>query len=124
MAALAAVGLAACGGDDEPSNEELRKPPLTVPQDDSQRGDTTDTTGTDQTGTAPDEGGTGTGETTTTTDEPLDQPDPGTGGVPAPDTNDPAANPQRDSPENDLPPEPGSPEERFEQFCDQNPGAC
>ena len=29
-----------------------------------------------------------------------------------------------DSPENDQPPEPGSPAERFEQFCAQNPGAC
>jgi hypothetical protein len=29
-----------------------------------------------------------------------------------------------DSPGNDLPPAPGSPEEQFERFCEQNPGAC
>lgn len=29
-----------------------------------------------------------------------------------------------DSPSNDVPPEPGSPESKFEQYCDQNPGAC
>lgn len=29
-----------------------------------------------------------------------------------------------DSPENDIPPEPGSPAEKFENFCDENPDAC
>jgi hypothetical protein len=41
------------------------------------------------------------------------------GGTPAPQ---PEAPP--DSPENDVPPPPGSPAERFEEFCDENPGAC
>ena len=121
LAALVAVSLAACGGDDEPSNDEIRKPPLTVPQDDS-AGDETDTA-TDTTeppDTTPDTGG----ATTSPGEPPLDQPNPGNGGVPAPDTNDPPADPPRDSPENDTPPEPGSPEERFEQFCTENPGAC
>jgi hypothetical protein len=36
------------------------------------------------------------------------------GGTPAPD----------DSPQNDTPPPSGSPAERFEQFCQENPGAC
>ena len=31
---------------------------------------------------------------------------------------------QPDSAENDVPPPSGSPQERFEQFCKQNPGAC
>jgi hypothetical protein len=31
---------------------------------------------------------------------------------------------QPDSAENDVPPPAGSPQERFEQFCEQNPGAC
>jgi len=31
---------------------------------------------------------------------------------------------QPDSAENDVPPPSGSPQERFEQFCEQNPGAC
>lgn len=36
-----------------------------------------------------------------------------------------AADPnQPDSPTNDVPPPAGSPEERFEQYCEQNPGAC
>ena len=29
-----------------------------------------------------------------------------------------------DSPENDIPPEPGSAAERFEKYCDENPEAC
>jgi outer membrane biosynthesis protein TonB len=41
------------------------------------------------------------------------------GGTPAPQ---PEAPP--DSPENDIPPPRGSPAERFEEFCDENPGAC
>ena len=59
---------------------------------------------------------------TTTTDD--------SGGTPAPDA--PAGTdggsggteaPQ-DSPQNDTPPPSGSPAERFEQFCQENPGAC
>jgi hypothetical protein len=29
-----------------------------------------------------------------------------------------------DSPSNDIPPPPGSPQGKFEEFCKQNPGAC
>ena len=29
-----------------------------------------------------------------------------------------------DSPTNDVPPAPGTPESKFEQYCNQNPGAC
>jgi hypothetical protein len=29
-----------------------------------------------------------------------------------------------DTPENDAPPPEGSPAERFEQYCNENPGAC
>jgi len=119
VAALIAVSLAACGGDDEPSNDEVRKPPLTVPTNETTTDESTDTTtdSTDTTETAPE---TDTGTTEPAPEPPLDQPNPGNGGTPAPDTN----RPPRDSPENDTPPEPGSPEERFEQFCEQNPGAC
>jgi hypothetical protein len=114
--ALIAPALAACGGDDEgPATTELERPPMTVPGDSA--GDATPDE-TESTETAPaDEGGSTTG--------PLDQPNPGSGGVPAPDSNDPPADQApEDSPANDTPPEPGSPAERFEQFCAQNPGAC
>jgi hypothetical protein len=115
--ALIAPLLAACGGDDEPSADEVPKPSLTVPQDETGP----DVTSTDTTGTT-------TGETTETTpgnpDGPLDQPNPGNGGTPAPDSNNPEPQPPPDSPSNDTPPDPGSPADRFEQFCAQNPGAC
>ena len=114
LALLAPLLLAACGGDDEPSPEEVKKPELTVPQDEEST-DTTETTEPEaETGTEGDGG---------SADGPMDQPNPGNGGVPAPDNNEPAPEP-RDSPANDTPPEPGSPAERFEQFCAQNPGAC
>ena len=74
------------------------------------------------------------GETTETAEpahEPL--PDPSTetlppvetvppstgGGAPAPEPE-----PAPDTPENDAPPPADSPAERFEEFCDDNPGAC
>ena len=41
------------------------------------------------------------------------------GGAPAP-----APEPPVDSPENETPPPEDSPAERFEEFCDENPGAC
>ena len=44
---------------------------------------------------------------------------PESGGVGADDYD-----PEQDTPENDLPPPPGSPKEKFEQACDQNPGLC
>jgi hypothetical protein len=114
--ALIAPALAACGGGgDDTSSTELQKPPLvpTGSTDSTESTESTDTTGTGATDTAPSTG-------------PLDQPNPGNGGVPAPDQNQPPADqpaPQ-DSPSNDTPPEPGSPADRFEQFCAQNPGAC
>ena len=59
-------------------------------------------------------------EQTTTAPEttPETTPQEPDGGTQAPD---PA---QPDSPQNDVPPPPGSPQERFENFCKQNPGAC
>ena len=114
--ALIAALLAGCGGDDEPAGEEVKKPELTVPQDDT-AADTTESTDTGTDTESTDESGAGS------PDAPADQPNPGNGGVPAPDSNNPPAEPP-DSPENDRPPEPGSPADRFEQFCAQNPGAC
>jgi hypothetical protein len=123
--ALIAPVLAACGGDaEDTSSSAPRKPELTVPGESTDMAPTdtgTDTgteTGTD---TAPDsgvQGGSGGQDGT-----PSDQPNPGNGGVPAPDNNAPPQS-QEDSPSNDTPPEPGSPADRFEQFCAQNPGAC
>jgi hypothetical protein len=47
-----------------------------------------------------------------------DQPPAGSGG------NSGGATAPQDSPQNDTPPPSGSPAERFEQFCQENPGAC
>jgi hypothetical protein len=87
-------------------------------------GSTAGSTSTDETSTETTPPG-DAGDTGTTTG-PMDQPNPGNGGVPAPDNNNPPppADPQQDSPSHDTPPEPGSPADRFEQFCAQNPGAC
>jgi hypothetical protein len=111
LALCAASTLAACGGDSDQSSQDVTTPALTVPQQKNGPGSsTTDTTDTTETTT----------DTAPSPQAPLDQANPANGGVPAPDTN-----PQpQDSPSNDTPPKPGSPADRFEQFCAQNPGAC
>jgi hypothetical protein len=117
LLALSASLLGACGGDGESSTDKVTTAPLTVPEDNSgpsSSTDTTDTTSTDTTSTDTAPGA---------PDAPLDQPNPGNGGATAPDNNGGSSAPQ-DTPSNDTPPKPGSPADRFEQFCAQNPGAC
>ena len=87
-----------CGGDDEKASETDTTPTITVPSDDTTIPATTET---------PTE--------TQTTPPPQTTPDD-SGGSAAPTTP--------DSPENDTKPQPDTPEGRFEEFCDQNPGAC
>ena len=96
---LLALVAAGCGGDEE-SASDVTAPELTVPQD-------TETEST---------------ETQTTTAPSTEQAPPAdtSGGstVPSPETT------PQDSPENDIPPPPGSPAERFEEECKKNPEAC
>ncbi len=102
---LLATGAVACGDDDEKASE-------TTP------------TVTTETETAPTE--TAATATTPAPTSPRTTPappaDPNSGGTIAPRTT-PRSAPQ-DGPENDLPPEPGSPAERFEQQCERNPQTC
>jgi type IV secretory pathway VirB10-like protein len=110
LAALLALTLVAsgCGGDDEPSAEtEPALPNLTVPQ-----GETTEP----ETEAVPD----APLDPSTETLPPVETVPPSTGGgTPAPESE-----PPPDTPENDTPPPADSPAERFEEFCDDNPGAC
>ncbi|HEY1275459.1 MAG TPA: hypothetical protein VGF25_11130 [Thermoleophilaceae bacterium] len=104
LALLAVAGAAGCGADDEPSAERPPDAPeLTVPR--------TETTELEETPTA--EEPTTTTETVpppaTTEEEPA---------PPATTTSPP------DTPTSDTPPPPDSPAERFEDFCNENPGAC
>lgn len=100
---LFALGLTACGGDDE-EDEATTIPtiPLSVPGTETTLDEEEDeaTTGTVVAPPAP---------------APAPAPEP----APAP-----APEQAPDSPENDTPPPPGSPAEQFENFCEQNPGAC
>jgi hypothetical protein len=88
------LGAAGCGSDDEETT-----PSVTVPAAAETAPATT---------TAPPT----TTEATTTTKTGK------TGGTPSYDPVKP------DTPENDVPPPPGSPQEAFERMCEQNPGAC
>jgi hypothetical protein len=98
---LATVATAGCGGDEPQATP--RPPELTVPNEGEPAEDTTDTGTTQQTPPAAPQ-----------------QPPDASGGSPAP-----SPRPQQpDTPQSDTPPPQNSPAERFERFCDQNPGAC
>jgi hypothetical protein len=105
VALLPCLALGACGGDDEPAADTTRTvPDLTVPR-------------TEQEEPAPP-------ETTETVAPPTTEtvaPTEGNGGTPAPE---PEPAPPSDTPTNDTPPPQDSPAERFEEFCNDNPGAC
>ena len=117
LATAAALVLAACGGSEQ--NSEDVSGPTTVP---------TTTTPTTTTPTP-----------TTTTPEATPSPysteeqapgeGDGSGGAQDPtaprgDEQTGGARPPEDSPENDTAPDPDSPAGRYEQYCDENPGAC
>jgi hypothetical protein len=108
LAALFALGaLAGCGGDEEPAAERTPTlPDLTVPQTDEEPAPTPEPTPTAPAAPPP---ATETEAAPPSTD----------GGAPAPEPEPPA-----DAPENDSPPPADSPAERFEEFCNENPGAC
>lgn len=97
---LVAIAAPGCGGDDEPAaSSPVTEPELTVPQPDEADEPETETE------TAP-------------------EPPPETTAPPADEAPVPEAEPPPDTPENDTPPPQDSPAERFEEFCDENPGAC
>jgi hypothetical protein len=94
-----AVATAGCGGDEESAAKPAPEAPeLTIPETDAQPAPPTETTPTTETTPPSTSGGTTT---------PEQQPQ-----APA------------DTPENDTPPPANSPAERFEDFCNDNPGAC
>jgi hypothetical protein len=97
---LIAAALAGCGGDDEREAETTRElPDLAIP--------TTESPPTT----------TETPETTPTTVDPATETLPEEGPTTPPE-------PPADTPQNDAPPPEDSPAERFEQYCNENPGAC
>jgi hypothetical protein len=94
----ATVPLAGCGADDEPAETTRDLPELSLPGSES-------TPAAEPT------------ETQSTTVDPATETLPPEG--PAPSDTAPA-----DTPESDSAPPPDSPAERFEEYCNENPGAC
>ena len=100
---LFALGIAGCGGDDDSdATTTIPTVPLSVP------GGEPSTLGDDATDT--------TVDTVPDAVTPAPTPTPAPAPTPTPVTP--------DSPTNDTPPPAGSEAEQFENFCDQNPGAC
>jgi hypothetical protein len=125
LVAVVAFAAAGCGGSEVASDEVPGPPPaLTVPSDNdigsggSNASDSTSSQdGTDSsTDSSADSGAADSGAT----DSPTATPAPDTsGGTAAPE---PTAAP--DTATSDQPPAAGSPPEQFENFCEQNAGAC
>jgi hypothetical protein len=111
-AAGLALGLGACGDDEEPAaaTSTTEETTSTTEATSSTTASTTESTSSTTSTTSTTE------ETTTTTDEIELEPEGGddSGG----------SGPRGDSEENDKPPAEGSPEASFEEFCDENPKEC
>jgi hypothetical protein len=97
--ALPVAAVAACG-DDADTQATPEPPKLTVPRTDTEPERTSPRT-VPQPPPAP----------------PAPEPDYENAPAPAPPN-------RADSPQNDTPPPPGSPAERFEEACERNPEAC
>jgi len=110
LLALLVLPLAAgCGGDDEQAEAPRDLPELTIPRTDPEP-DPPGTAPAPTTDTAP----------TPTGDDPSTAPlAPGEG-----DGSGSAPSGGTDSPDNDTAPPADSPAERFEQQCEETPGAC
>ena len=93
------AALAGCGADDEPAETTRELPELSLPSTEP---------------TAPSVEQTETQPTTV---------DPATETLPE-EGPDAAPPPAEDTPENDAPPPEDTPAERFEEYCNENPGAC
>jgi hypothetical protein len=114
---IVGVVVASSGGGDDSKTTDVGAPELTVPGDSgtterrSERKGTSGATG--ESGPAPDSG-TGGESTGGAQAPPSNQNSGGAQAPPAP----------KDTPQNDVPPPRGSPAQKFEKFCQQNPGAC
>lgn len=95
---LLVAALAGCGGDDEPAETTRELPELSLPS--TEAAPTVEQT-----------------ETSSTTVDPATETLPLEG--PPPSDTAPA-----DTPESDTAPPEDSPAERFEEYCNENPGAC
>jgi hypothetical protein len=91
------AALAGCGGDDEPVETTRELPELSLPSTDAPRAEPTDTQSTIV--------------------------DPATETLP-PEGPPPSDTAPTDTPESDTAPPADTPAERFEEYCNENPGAC
>ncbi|MEK6252354.1 MAG: hypothetical protein AABM43_10505 [Actinomycetota bacterium] len=105
VTAAGLLALAGCGGD----SESTTAPQSSATPQTTKQTTTQSTTSTESTTTAEDNGGatppSGGGDNTSS--------DGGSGGSGVPDT-----------PSNDVTPPANTPQGKFEQYCNQNPGAC
>lgn len=116
--AVLAPPLSGCGGGSKNTAEELPPTPtLTVPGA-GKAPKVPEVSGT--TGTTGTTGPTSTSTSTSTTPAATSNPGTAQGGAQAPQTG--GATP--DSPQNDQAPAAGTPASKFENFCNDNPGAC
>jgi hypothetical protein len=103
----------ASSGDGDSNKTDVQAPELTIPGGSGTTGSESKRKGA--TGTSGESGPTDSGDQSSGgAQAPSDQ---SSGGAQAPST-------PQDTQQNDVPPSEGSPAQRFEKFCEQNPGAC
>jgi hypothetical protein len=112
---IVGVVLASSGGGDSKTTD-VSAPELTVPGS-SGTSDRESARKKGATGTSGESGSTNSGSGGDSTGGAQAPSDQNSGGAQAP-----AA--PKDTPQNDVPPPQGSPAQKFEKFCQQNPGAC
>jgi hypothetical protein len=112
---IVGVVLASTGGEDS-KKTDVGAPELTVPGG-SATSDRESEANKGATGTSGESGSTDSGSGGESTGGAQAPSNPSSGGAQAP-----AA--PKDTPQNDVPPPQGSPAQKFEKFCQQNPGAC
>jgi cytoskeletal protein RodZ len=117
VAVALVFAFAGCGSDEEttaPAVESSSANATTTTHSESASTETT----TEQTNTSSSAGGVSPPAETTTSEAPDDNGGGGGGVSPGYDPSQP------DSSTNDVPPEPGTPQQGYEQYCKDNPGAC
>jgi hypothetical protein len=125
LVAVLTFAAAGCGGSEVASDEVPGAPPaITVPSDSDLGGGSSNAA--DNTGSSDDN--------SSSTDDSADSADSGSAdsgaatATPVPDTSGGTAAPEAtaapDTATSDQPPDAGSPPEQFENFCEQNAGAC
>jgi hypothetical protein len=125
--ALASLAVAGCGSDSSTVDSTTPRPPAGTPTSTATTPTTKASTAPSPYSTTPQQPDEGHGRSGGGSSGGGSSGGGGSGGTPAPSGGGNGSGGTKapdDSPSNDQPPPPGSPAQRYEQYCNANPGAC